>query len=86
MGNENINVPGFTPVRNQVNVEAAVKYIQGLNIHGFKANGIHVLQANNGMSNPTYLIWSDGGRKIIIRKKPTGKLLPGAHQIEREYR
>lgn len=29
-------------------------------------------------SNPT-------ARKLIVRKKPAGKLLPGAHQIEREY-
>ena len=42
-------------------------------------------QFQHGQSNPTYLIRS-GDRKIVLRKKPPGKLLPGAHAIEREYR
>ena len=42
-------------------------------------------QFQHGQSNPTYLIKS-GDRKIVLRKKPPGKLLPGAHAIEREYR
>ena len=29
---------------------------------------------------------SCGGKKYVIRKKPPGKLLPSAHQVEREYR
>lgn len=41
---------------------------------------VQALQANNGMSNPTYVLWSPSNpsRKIILRKKPPGKLLPGA--------
>ena len=42
-------------------------------------------QFQHGQSNPTYLIRS-GDRKIVLRKKPPGKLLPGAHAIEREYK
>ena len=38
------------------------------------------------MSNPTYLITVHGGERFVIRKKPPGKLLPKAHQIDREYR
>ena len=38
-------------------------------------------------SNPTYLVRAgEGGARLVLRKKPPGKLLPGAHQIEREYR
>ena len=46
---------------------------------------ITLRQFQHGQSNPTYLIRS-GDRKIVLRKKPPGKLLPGAHAIEREYR
>jgi len=82
-----IKVPGFIPMRQAIDVTAATNYLLSLNIPGFKGDAIQIRQANNGMSNPTYLLWSPGGgRKVIIRKKPPGKLLPGAHQIEREYR
>ena len=80
------SIPGFIPIRIPLNISAATKYLKSLNIPGFLSDHIHILQANNGMSNPTYLLWSPGGRKLIIRIKPPGKLLPGAHQIEREYR
>eukprot|EP00930_Biecheleria_cincta_P040690 TRINITY_DN27872_c0_g1_i1.p1 TRINITY_DN27872_c0_g1~~TRINITY_DN27872_c0_g1_i1.p1 ORF type:complete len:398 (+),score=59.42 TRINITY_DN27872_c0_g1_i1:44-1195(+) len=82
-------VPGFIPVRQPIDVEKAMSYLSNLGIENFKAEGISVLQANNGMSNPTYLFHSTTdpeARRVILRKKPPGKLLPGAHQIEREYR
>lgn len=38
-----------------------------------------------GQSNPTYLLeW--GAHRFVLRKKPGGELLKGAHAIEREYR
>ena len=39
----------------------------------------------DGQSNPTYLIESPSG-KMVLRRKPSGKLLPSAHRIERECR
>lgn len=47
--------------------------------------GFVVKQFQGGQSNPTFLIEA-GGRRYVLRKKPPGKLLPSAHQIEREYR
>jgi aminoglycoside phosphotransferase (APT) family kinase protein len=44
-----------------------------------------VRQFEGGQSNPTFLIRC-GGKKYVLRKKPPGKLLPSAHQVEREYR
>ncbi|HEX5515440.1 MAG TPA: phosphotransferase family protein, partial [Gammaproteobacteria bacterium] len=44
-----------------------------------------VKQFQGGQSNPTFLLEA-GGRRYVLRKKPPGKLLPSAHQIEREYR
>jgi len=44
-------------------------------------------QFSTGTSNPTYLVWSasDERERFVLRRKPGGKLLPGAHQIDREY-
>ena len=38
----------------------------------------------HGQSNPTYLL-SLNGLKVVMRKKPPGKLLRGAHAVEREF-
>ena len=46
---------------------------------------LDVKQFQGGQSNPTYLL-SSGGRRYVLRKKPPGKLLPSAHQVEREYK
>jgi aminoglycoside phosphotransferase (APT) family kinase protein len=49
------------------------------------AGPIRVSQFKGGQSNPTYRV--DTGRAAyVLRRKPPGKLLPGAHAVEREYR
>jgi aminoglycoside phosphotransferase (APT) family kinase protein len=48
-----------------------------------------VRQFQGGQSNPTYLLETlleTRARKWVLKKKPPGKLLPSAHQIDREYR
>lgn len=50
------------------------------------ADGLQVRQFQGGMSNPTYLLTAANGSRYVIRKKPPGKLLPKAHQIDREHR
>ncbi|MFZ5464625.1 MAG: phosphotransferase [Pseudomonadota bacterium] len=37
-----------------------------------------------GQSNPTYLITA-GERRYVLRRKPSGVLLPAAHAVDREY-
>ncbi|HYW16968.1 MAG TPA: phosphotransferase [Allosphingosinicella sp.] len=54
-----------------------------------KVAGYHgpltVEQFRGGQSNPTYkLVTPD--RSYVLRRKPPGKLLPGAHAVDREYR
>lgn len=44
-----------------------------------------VTQYAGGYSNPTFLLETDGG-KLVLRKKPPGQLLAGAHGIDREFR
>ena len=49
------------------------------------AGPLIVSQFKGGQSNPTYRIDTPGGA-YVLRRKPPGKLLPGAHAVEREYR
>ncbi len=49
------------------------------------SGGLHVRQFKGGQSNPTYWL-ADRERAYVLRKKPPGKLLKSAHQVEREYR
>ena len=53
-------------------------------LDGF-GRGLRVHQYEGGQSNPTFLVES-AVRRVVLRKKPSGTLLPSAHQIEREYR
>jgi aminoglycoside phosphotransferase (APT) family kinase protein len=54
------------------------------NVAGF-SGPLAVEQFKGGQSNPTYkLITPD--RNYVLRRKPPGKLLPGAHAVDREYR
>ncbi len=46
---------------------------------------ITVRQFRGGQSNPTFLVEA-GEARYVLRKKPSGPLLPSAHMIEREYR
>jgi aminoglycoside phosphotransferase (APT) family kinase protein len=41
---------------------------------------------SGGNSNLTYLVRDSAGREMVIRRPPTGKLLPKAHDMWREYR
>jgi len=52
----------------------------------FGPSGDLVLERiGGGQSNPTYFV-EHGGRRMVLRKKPAGPILKGAHAIEREYR
>ncbi len=47
---------------------------------------LSVSQFKGGQSNPTYRIDTPSGRAFVLRRKPPGKLLPGAHAVDREAR
>ena len=48
-------------------------------------SGLTMSQISGGQSNPTYQVrFGDG--LYVLRSKPPGPLLPGAHAIEREFR
>ncbi len=58
------------------------RYLQA-NVPGFSGN-LEVRQFKGGQSNPTFFLTASGV-SYVLRKKPPGKLLPGAHAVEREY-
>ncbi|MEA3015606.1 MAG: hypothetical protein QOI38_328 [Sphingomonadales bacterium] len=54
------------------------------NVEGY-SGPLTVEQFKGGQSNPTYRL-ATPGRSYVLRRKPPGKLLPGAHAVDREYR
>jgi aminoglycoside phosphotransferase (APT) family kinase protein len=65
--------------------EARLADYMKANVEGFRAP-LSVLQFEGGQSNPTFHVTDDAGSMYVLRKKPPGKLLPSAHQVDREYR
>ena len=64
--------------------ERALQAYMERHVEGFRGT-LDVRQFVGGQSNPTFLL-SAGGREYVMRKKPPGKLLASAHQVDREYR
>lgn len=52
---------------------------------GGAAAPVQVTRLAGGQSNPTYVVTRDGER-FVLRRKPSGALLPSAHAVDREYR
>jgi len=75
----------LTPVReaHRFNEAALAEYLK-VELDGF-CEPFSILQFEGGQSNPTFLL-NCGDHKFVLRKKPPGKLLPSAHQVDREYR
>jgi aminoglycoside phosphotransferase (APT) family kinase protein len=62
---------------------AALERWMESHIDGF-AGPLTVTQFKGGQSNPTYRLDTPSRRAFVLRRKPPGKLLPGAHAVERE--
>ena len=45
-----------------------------------------VQQFRGGQSNPTFLLSAADGAQFVLRKQPSGPLLPSAHAVDREFR
>ena len=54
------------------------------NVAGY-AGPVTVEQFTGGQSNPTYRLRTPG-RDYVLRRRPPGQLLKGAHAVDREYR
>lgn len=64
--------------------EAALTAWMRVHVAGFRGP-IEVSQFKGGQSNPTYRLDTPAGT-FVLRRKPPGALLPGAHAVEREHR
>jgi len=64
--------------------EAALARWMAANVAGF-AGPLTVEQFKGGQSNPTYKLVTPG-HAYVLRRKPPGELLKGAHAVEREAR
>lgn len=67
----------------ELDADALTAYMEK-NVQGFKGP-IEIRQFKGGQSNPTYQIITPG-KKYVLRRKPSGKLLKSAHAVDREYR
>jgi aminoglycoside phosphotransferase (APT) family kinase protein len=63
---------------------SSLEHWMAQNVAGF-VGPLEVEQFKGGQSNPTYKLVTPA-RSYVLRRKPPGKLLPGAHAVDREYR
>lgn len=81
--NEQSGTEGTTPIRAGFEFDiASLERWLTEHVSGFRGP-MSVSQFNGGQSNPTYLIETPDAR-FVLRRKPAGTLLKGAHAIERE--
>ncbi|NLR40110.1 phosphotransferase [Novosphingobium sp. ERW19] len=74
---------GTTPVREGYRFdEAALAKWMEANVEGF-SGPLEVEQFKGGQSNPTYKLITPA-RAYVLRRKPPGPVLKGAHAVERE--
>ena len=64
--------------------EPALARWMAANVDGF-SGPLAVDQFKGGQSNPTYRLTTPA-KAYVLRRKPPGQLLPGAHAVDREYR
>lgn len=65
-----------------LDTQALQDYLQR---QGLGAERLVVHPISGGQSNPTFRL-DTGARSYVLRKQPSGQLLPGAHAVDREYR
>ncbi|KAH9524271.1 Acyl-CoA dehydrogenase member 10, partial [Bulinus truncatus] len=78
-------IPGTTSIPDhlQLNISSLETYLKSLGLLDSSPPVVKVFE--HGQSNPTYYVFY-GGQKMVLRKKPPGKLLPSAHAVDREYK
>ncbi|MBK4999688.1 phosphotransferase [Pseudomonas sp. S31] len=72
---------GAVRAQMEVDQEALERWMR-TNVEGFRGP-LSLLQFNGGQSIPTYQVTTPGGQ-YVLRRKPSGVLLKGAHSVERE--
>ncbi|WP_428666751.1 phosphotransferase [Reyranella sp.] len=74
--------------RHRFDVASLDRYLRA-KLAGYRG-GLDVRQFDSGHSNPTFFLSAEmeGGKRqdFVLRKKPPGKLVASAHQVDREFR
>jgi aminoglycoside phosphotransferase (APT) family kinase protein len=80
---DDIDAP-LSDVRLEIDVDKLHRYLAATMPELASSGNLRVKQFGLGTSNPTYLLWSESrpGNRFVVRRKPPGKLLVGAHQVE----
>jgi aminoglycoside phosphotransferase (APT) family kinase protein len=81
--NEQPREVGPVADRHRFDEQSLARYLER-NLAGYRGP-LTVQQFAGGQSNPTFCL-RDGGRHLVLRKKPPGQLLPSAHAVDREFR
>jgi aminoglycoside phosphotransferase (APT) family kinase protein len=71
------------PERLRLDEQALARWLEE-HVENFR-EPMTISQFKGGQSNPTYRIETPSG-SFVLRRKPPGKILPGAHAVERKYR
>lgn len=74
-----MSVNGAEAVRkgHELNVAALEDYFRQ-HVPAFGGQIVSLLQFKSGQSNPTFYIKDDRDSEYVLRKKPSGKILPSA--------
>jgi aminoglycoside phosphotransferase (APT) family kinase protein len=64
---------------------AVLEAFLGREFGGGKSARLTLERVAGGQSNPTFFV-TLGSRRMVMRKKPPGQLLPSAHAVDREHR
>ena len=81
---EDLEGMNMIEIRQPIDVESLQSFLVSSVEDGARRFGggrLSLKQFNNGASNPTYFISTSAGEHFVVRKKPPGKLLPGAHAV-----
>ena len=70
------SAPEFDPVRLDTFLRGALRGLGGT---------MRLDRIKGGQSNPTFFVTYDN-RRLVLRKKPPGEVLPSAHAVDREFR
>mmetsp|Transcript_6598 Transcript_6598/g.15444 ORF Transcript_6598/g.15444 Transcript_6598/m.15444 type:complete len:622 (-) Transcript_6598:73-1938(-) len=81
-------VAGTVSVRPNLKIDASAVDAYSQTVPSLAADGgvKNMRQFGHGQSNPTYHLTYNSGKEVVLRKKPPGKILRGAHAVEREFK
>lgn len=68
-----------------LDTQALCKYLaSALPQFEWSESALRLRQFSHGQSNPTYTLETANGETLVLRKQPPGKILRGAHAVDRE--